>query len=509
MTVDAFTPGHELARRIQAREVSPREAIDFFLQRIRELNPRLHALLTIAEDGAVAAADRASDELSRGGEVGPLHGVPFVVKDLEWTQGIRTTMGSLVYRDFVPREDSIAVERLRRSGAIVIGKGNACEFGMHLETKNRLGPDTRNPWDTALSSGGSSGGSAVAVAAGLAPLATGSDSAGSIGNPSGLCGVVGVKPSHGRVPLWPDPGDSRLLLDTGVITRTVLDAALMLSVMAGEDRRDPVSIRGPAPDYATRLAEPVGRLRVGWSTDFSGYPVDREVREIVLSAVSVFEALGHRVEVGAPDIDGSFYDTFTPLYLADEHVGFDELLSRRPGDLDPDTRIELENARRVTLPEYVRALHRRAQFCRAVEEFFSKYDLLITPNNPVPAFPALDPPASIDGHVVARDWTPHLAFLAPWNLSGNPWITVPAGLSRAGLPVGVLLVAAIGREDLLFAAAAAFERERPWSTLIPPIAAGLPAAAFEPALASEAAAPVSTGAPGSEAAAPVSTGGLA
>jgi aspartyl-tRNA(Asn)/glutamyl-tRNA(Gln) amidotransferase subunit A len=356
MTVDPFTPGYELARRIRAREVSAREVLDLFLQRIRDLNPRLHAVLTIAEDQAVAAAGRAGDELARGGEVGPLHRVQ-----------------------------------------------------------------------------------------------------------------------------WPDPGDSRTMLDTGPITRTVLDAAVMLSVMAGEDARDPVSLRGGAPDYVAAIDVAPGPLRVAWSTAYTGYPVDPEVKDVILGVVETFESLGHHVVEAGPETGGNLYDTYMPLYMADEHFGYDHLLSRRPGDLDPDTVVELENARRVTIPEYVRASHRLAVWQRTTELFFDEHDLLITPNSPVCAFPALDPPGTIDGQVVTRDWTPHLAFLSPWNLAGNPWITVPAALSPAGLPIGALLVAAKGREDLLFAVAAAFERERPWATRIPPLALAPPAAQAEPA----------------------------
>jgi Asp-tRNA(Asn)/Glu-tRNA(Gln) amidotransferase A subunit family amidase len=244
----------------------------------------------------------------------------------------------------------------------------------------------------------------------------------------------------------------------------------MLGVMAGEDPRDPASIRRPAPDYFSAVAESLGSIRVAWSTTYSQYPVEPEIREVVESAASVFKSLGHDLTQAEPQIEGAFYDTYMPLYLADVHTAFDQLLSQRPSDLDRLTLISLEDARRVTLSEYVQALHRLLTLRRRVEEFFSEYDLLVTPNNPVCAFPALEPPDQIDGQPVARDWTPHLSFLSPWNLAGNPWLAVPAGLSQNGLPIGALLVAASGREDLLLTAGAAFERERPWSTQIPPLA---------------------------------------
>jgi Asp-tRNA(Asn)/Glu-tRNA(Gln) amidotransferase A subunit family amidase len=469
LAISPFTSGYELVDLYRKGDCGPVEVTTMFLDRISELNPELNAILTVAADGALAAARAAEDDTELDAARRPLHGVPLVVKDLEWTKGLRTTMGSLVYRDFVPDEDSIAVERLRNAGAIVIGKGNACEFGMHLETKNRLGPDTRNPWDLRLSAGGSSGGSAAAVAAGMAPIATGSDSAGSIGNPAALCGVVGVKPSHGRVPLWPDPGDARLFLDTGCITRTVRDAAMMLQVMAGPDKRDPVAIRDLPADFIAALDHTPAKLRIAWSDKTGGQPIDPEVRSVTTDAAAVFDELGFDVETATPKIEEPFFNTFMPLYLADEYVGFDYLLSQRPSDLDPDTRTELENARRVTLAEYVKALHRLWTFQAKVSDFFEEYDVLLTPNNPVPAVPALDPPSEIDGQPVPRDWTPHLAFLTPWNMAGNPWASVPCGFSREGLPIGLLIVAARGREDIMFAAAAAFENARPWRENVPPI----------------------------------------
>ncbi|MBK5233375.1 MAG: amidase [Thermoleophilia bacterium] len=447
-----------------------REVVELFLERSLRLDPELHAFRTIVEDRALNEADDADRAIERGENIGVLHGIPIAVKDLEWTEGIRTTMGSLVYRDDVPASDSIAVERLRESGAIVIGKTNTCEFGMQLESTNRLGPDTRNPWDTSKSSGGSSGGSAAAIAAGFAPLATGSDSAGSIGNPSALCGVVGIKPTHGRIPLWPDPEDSHIMLDTGCIARTVEDCALMLGVMAGEDSRDPVSIRGPAPVYRGENWRNLEKLRIGISTTFSGYPVDQEVRKLIGETAEVFKALGHDLVEAEPKTHKPVYDIYMPLFLGDVHTAFDHLLSQRPMELDPVTVRTLEDARRVTLSEYVQALHRLAIFRRRIDEYFDQYDLLITPNNPVPAFDALNPPSHIDGLPVTQDWMPHLAFLAPWNLAGNPWITVPAGRSKNDLPIGALLVAAKGREDLLFAAAAALETEKPWINHASPFA---------------------------------------
>lgn len=465
--IDSYTSAIELARQVKSREITAREVTEKYLERIEDINPRVHAILTVVRTRALEEAARIDQKLEKDQEVGALAGVPFVAKDLEWTEGVRTTMGSLVYRDFVPDQDSIAVARLRRAGAILIGKTNTCEFGLQLETTNRLGPDTRNPYDSSRTVGGSSGGSAAAVAAGLVPVATGSDSAGSIGNPSAFCGVVGLKPSHGRIPQWPDLEDSHLLLDTGPITRSVEDSALMLSVMSGDDGRDPVAMRSPVPDFVSACSRTPKNLRVAWSSSYGGWPLDPEVRDTFGSAIDAFRSFGYDLVEAHPDVEDECLDIYTPLFMGDAHVAFDHLLSQRPFHLDPVTHDVLLDARNVTLAEYIKAHHKLAKMKRRVGAFFDEYDILITPNNLVPAFPALEPPPAIDGEAVPQDWTPHLGFLTPWNLAGNPHITVPAGRSSDGLPISILLVAAIGDEELLFEAASAFERGRPWSNIVP------------------------------------------
>ena len=272
----AFAPACRLGEMIASRDVSPVELVDLFLGRIERINPKLSAYLTVTDEYARAEAKNAERAVSRGESLGSLHGVPIAIKDLEYTKGIRTTMGSLVHKDFVPEEDSIEVERLRAAGAIILGKTNASEFGMLGETKNRLGDHCRNPWKTGRTTGVSSGGSAAAIASGLAPLSTGSDSAGSITSPAGFCGVYGIKPTLGRIPRWP-LGGPYLFVHHGPLTWTVKDAALMLQVIAGHDRRDPMAIRGGPPNYSAALEEPLGEMKVAWSPDQGFAEVDTDV----------------------------------------------------------------------------------------------------------------------------------------------------------------------------------------------------------------------------------------
>lgn len=465
-----FTTASRLAELIRKKQISPVELVDTFLERIEILNPRLNAYLTVVDSEARAAAADAEKRLTREKGLPPLHGVPIAIKDLEWTKGIRTTMGSLVYKDFVPDEDSIAVERLRAAGAIILGKTNTCEFGMLLETKNLLGDDARNPWDTSRTTGGSSGGSAAAIATGLAALATGTDSAGSINNPSGMCGVYGLKPSHGRVPMWPNTGDSSLFLDTGPIARTTRDAALMLSVMAGHDRRDPMSIREPAPDYLNAIDDQPARLRMAWSPDLGRFKVESEVWSITEAAARAFTDRGWSVDDATPKIEDPFDDIYMPIYMSDEYATLDYLLDERADELYPDTREELKKARTITREQQVKALNGLWRFQSQMADFFDDYEILLTPNNPVPAFPVNEPPPEIDGHPVEPYWTSFLPFLTVCNMTGQPAASVPCGFSADGLPIGLLIVGRRGRDDIVLAASAAFEEMRPWAANVPPIA---------------------------------------
>jgi Asp-tRNA(Asn)/Glu-tRNA(Gln) amidotransferase A subunit family amidase len=282
-----FTPAWRLSELVRRHAVSPVEITEHFLRRSEALNPHLNAYLTICADQAMAAAQAAENASNEGRDLGPLHGVPIAIKDLNPTKGIRTTRGSLVYKDWIPDEDDPVVERVRRAGAIIIGKTNTPEFGARGTTENRLGPACRNPWDTTRTAGGSSGGAAAALAAGLCPLATGSDAGGSIRIPGSFCGVYGIRPTQGRVPrLYKVPGGWGALSQNGPMSHSVRDAALLLQVIAGPDPRDPTSLHEPPPDFqAAAASADVKGLHIVWSPDL-GYAITRQSSRAFWRAIS-------------------------------------------------------------------------------------------------------------------------------------------------------------------------------------------------------------------------------
>ncbi|MBI3953663.1 MAG: amidase [Chloroflexi bacterium] len=465
----AFAPAHQLASLIRRRKLSPVELVDIYLERIDRLNPRLNAYLTVCHDLARAAARDAEAAVMRGEELPPLHGVPVPIKDLNWTQGVRTTGGSLAYKDFVPDDDGAVVERLKQAGAIVIGKTNTSELGQSATTENRLGDDCRNPWDPACTSGGSSGGAGAAVAAGLAPLAQGSDGGGSIRIPAGFCGVYGIKPTQGRVPGGGSMGGMPLFSQSGPLSRAVRDAALLLAAIAGHDPRDPASLRETPPDFvaAFRRGKRSGPWRIAWSPDMGYAAVDPVVRQAAEAAARVFEGLGHKVEEATPPIDDPFA-VFGPIILADEFAVSGHLLEEHAHELMPYVRAALERGQDIRAHEYSKALRGLERIRLQMAEFFDLYDLLLTPTLAVPAFPVGERPRLIAGVKVSALWGA-FPFTMPFNLTGNPAASLPCGFSPAGLPIGLQVVGRCGEEATVLRASVAFEEARPWAARRPPV----------------------------------------
>jgi Asp-tRNA(Asn)/Glu-tRNA(Gln) amidotransferase A subunit family amidase len=458
--MSSFTPAIQLARLIRERQVSPVEVVEQTLERIQHDNGHLHAFLTVSAEQARRQARNAERALAAGEATGPLHGVPFTVKDLECTAGTRTTFGSPLFADHVPDEDSIAVERLRAAGAILVGKTNTPEFGLLGETRNLLGEDARNPWDLGRTTAGSSGGAAASAAAGLAALNLGSDGAGSIAAPAAMCGAVGIKPSTGRIPAWPIPPTSRLFVASGPITRTVDDAQLMLSIMSGHDPRDPISLRHPLP-----TAEPGSHdtpRRVAWTADLGHFPVDAEVRAACERAVARLPEHGWTVDSDRPDIANP-WDAYLPLFWAETWLELGPTLRKDPGQFHPEVIPEIEPGEKITAGDYIRALGELTHFRRAVDEFLVRYDLLALPATATAAFPVGQQPTTIGGVSVKPSWMNFMPFPVAWNMGGNPTATVPAGFTPDGLPVGLMFVARAGREDLVLTAARAVELLAPWA----------------------------------------------
>lgn len=466
----AFAPAWRLADLVRTRQVSPVELATLFLDRIATQNPKLNAYLTIASDAALDAAKTAERLLLSGASVGPLHGVPLSIKDLLDTAGIRTTYGSRVYREHVPQEDAPAVARLRRAGAIILGKTNTPEFGQSTTTENLLGDHCRNPWRLDRTTGGSSGGAAAAVAAGLGPLALGSDGGGSIRIPAGFCGVVGLKPTFGRVPASGGLGGMPLFAHVGPIARTVRDVALMLDVIAGYDCRDPHAWRASSPDFLSALSDAPERalrgLRVAWSVDLGYARVDPEVRSKAAPAAHSFLDAGCLLE-DAPPPNGPPFPIFGPIVAVDEYVADGHLLEDHAADLMPYVRSTLEHGQILMAYEYARALRALEHFRAQMATFFTKYDLLLCPTNAVPAFPVGQRPKMVDGHEVDFLWGA-FPFTTAFNLTGQPAISVPCGFSSEGLPLGLQIVGRFGDEVTVLRAAAAFEQAHPWADAKPP-----------------------------------------
>ncbi|MCM2415484.1 amidase [Streptomyces sp. RKAG290] len=471
-------PAAELARRVRARELSPVEVVDAVTARLAETEPSLHAFCTPAPERAREAARALAGRIARGYRPGPLAGVPFGVKDLISTRGLRTTSGSPAYRDFVPAEDDIVVERMLAADAVVLGKTNASEFGYSATGHNPLFPTTRNPWDTALTPGGSSAGSAAAVAAGVGPLALGSDGGGSVRVPAALCGLVGFKASMGRVPVYPGCRDERFpgvsgwetLEHIGPLSRTVQDAALAVSVLAGPDPRDRHSIPCGDVDWvaAARSGAQEGApgLRIAFSAGLGYLAVDPEVRRVVSDAAAVFSgALGCEVEETDPGWEDPA-ESFAALIMADTDLGGMRELARLHGSaMSPHLRAMLD--RDWTAREFTDAQMARKHVVNRTARFMARYDLLLTPTTCVPAFPVgIEGPTRIDGRQVSPTaWT---GFTSPANLTGQPAISVPAGLTSDGRPVGLQIIGRHLADATVLRAAAAFERAAPWAHLRPP-----------------------------------------
>jgi len=463
-----FTPATELARRIRARELSPVELLAAVLARMEALDPAVHAFITVDAERAKVAALEAEAAVMRGDLVGPLHGIPMSIKDLEPAAGLRLTYGSKFFEDHVPDFDGVAAGRLRRAGAVVIGKTNTPAFGHKDMCDNLLMPATRNPWHLERTSGASSGGAAAAVAAGFGPLAHGSDGAGSIRIPSALCGVFGLKPSYGRVPHWPAADLWGGRSHPGPLARTVRDAALMLGVMAGPDARDPLSIDCPPEDYLAACSGGVRGLHVAWSPDLGYAPVDREVRRLTATAARCFEELGCEVEEANPGWDhpGQWHAV---VYRASIAGRLGPLADQRPEWIDQSLAQVIELGRAVTAPQLLDAQASRTRFYDQAMSFMTGYDLLLTPAMPCPAWSYQQPPAEIDGAPVQQVAGGRWPLMYPFNLTGWPAASVPCGFTAEGLPVAVQIVAPWHQDALCLRAAAAFEAVRPWALNRPPV----------------------------------------
>ncbi|HZT87003.1 MAG TPA: amidase [Stellaceae bacterium] len=467
MTDLAFTSAADLAAMIARREVSPVEVVEAVLARIAAAQPALNAFITVCAEEARAAARTAEAALMRGEAPGPLHGVPFAAKDLVNTAGVRTTFGSVALADNVPQTDAVAVARLKAAGAILVGKTTTPEFGHKCFTEAPLFGRTANPWDLSRTCGGSSGGAAAAVAAGLGPIGIGTDGGGSTRIPAACCGVVGFKQTLGLVPhdMTPDGFGNQSYITP--MTRTIMDTALMLQAMAGPHASDPHSLGLAAPDFVA-AARPEGDLRglrIGWRPHL-GYPkLAVEVRALCEAAVGVFAELGAVVEEMPDDFGNtepiwlvltqSFWNARFRRYVAESGPRMSETLLR-----------QMDNGAHHSAVALQEAMFERTRIFRDIQRWFERFDIVVTPTLSRTAL-AIDhdffAPIPIDNEIadtVRKAWYP---YTHPFNLTGNPAVTLPCGWASDGLPVGVQLVGRHLDDSHLLRAAALFEAARPWA----------------------------------------------
>lgn len=466
MTAICHQPAWELARQIRAKEISPLEVMQATLERIETSNPDLNAFVALRPQAALSEARRMTERIAAGEVAGPLAGVPLGVKDLEDTVGMVTSHGSIPFKDNMAQADSIQVARLKAAGAIVVGKTNTPEFGFTGFTKNRLHGITRNPWDHKRTPGGSSGGSAAAIAGGLVPLCTASDAGGSIRIPASYSGCVGLKPSFGRIPAGPQPFVSYSgLIAMGPVTRTVSDAALYLDCTAGPHWADPASLPRPRRSYLKAIDELPGGLKIAFSMDLGYARVAEEIWKRVTHGITAFEELGHAVE----EWPGSLPDTagaWSEMICTDMVAQLRHLPEAAREAVGRTLLLAVDRTRTLTVEALTAHQVLRAELNQRLGELFEAFDLLLTPTMPTAAFAAGGPPpAEIDGQPIPLMGAVALTY--PFNFSGHPAVSVPCGLTSHGLPVGLQIIGPRHRDDLVLQAARAFEKAKPWDDLWP------------------------------------------
>ena len=467
-----FTPAVELARLYRARKVSPLEVMQAVLERLDQVNPVVNAFVTVDREGALRQARRATAALARrGGAVGPLHGIPVGIKDITLTKGMRTTFGSKLFEDYVPDEDAAVVERLRAAGAIVLGKTNTPEFAFGPNTVNAVFGATRNPWNLALSAGGSSGGSAAALATGMCAIAQGTDLGGSLRGPAALCGVVGFRTTPGLIPRYPEVLAWDSYSVEGPMARTVGDTALLLSVMAGPaDDRAPMNYATDTRAFRAAVARPsVKGSRIAWTPDMGGLvSVDPEIVSAVEESAAALGKLGARVERASPDMSDvpEVVSLTRGFLMVARHA---DKLERFGGQLQAGLVENTTQGLGMSARDVARGELLRTRLWQRVRGFLEIHDLWLTPTAAVPAFPIELPHAMEIGGKPAGKTLQRSYLTYAFSVLGLPAISVPCGFTRGGLPIGLQIVGRPRQEAAVLRAAAAFEAARPWAQRVPPL----------------------------------------
>ena len=457
-----FQSAKKLARLMRTRKVSAVEVMRAHIAQIERVNPKVNAIVTFLPEAALKEARKldAKRAHARTDDSGPLAGLPIAYKETIVTKGIRTTFGSPIYADNIPNEDHLLVERLKAAGAITLGKTNAPEFAAGSQTFNKVFGATLNPYDLDKTCGGSSGGAAVAVACGMLPFADGSDLGGSLRNPGNFNNVVGFRPTPGRTPYYPANDVWGTLSVIGPIARSVEDAAFLLSAMAGPDLRSPITIVEPGGHFARPLARDFGKVRVAWSKNLGGLPVDKRVSAVLERQRAIFESLGCRVESAEPDLTGAdeVFHVLRALSFAQRFAG---LLEKHRGQIKETVIWNIEQGLELDAARIGSAIALRSALYERMRQFMDRYEFLVLPVNQVPPFPVSQPYVdTIDGVKLGNyiDWMKTAYYIT---VTSHPAISVPAGFTSDDppLPVGIQIVGRYRDDFGVLQLAHAFEQE--------------------------------------------------
>jgi len=462
-----FLPAHKQRQMIVDRDISSVELTEASLRRIAKMEPKLHAFITLDEEGALAAAKEADVKLAAGTAPGALHGVPIAVKDLEVTKGLRTTLGSTFFKDWIPDYDSVAVERIRATGAVILGKTNTPEFGNREETFTNVAPTCNNPWDVNRMPGGSSGGTAAAIASGMCSIGTGSDGGGSVRLPASFCGIFGHKPTHGRIPRFGGQAKSAYNSagTSGPMSNDVRDSAILSQALSGFDARDPGSVKAPTPDYLAQLEEGVAGMRIGTTMTLGISDVNDDVATAVEASWSVFEELGAKVQPLDIKFDKIPKDAWWTLWTAGQVAMYGHLADESPEDLMPYTLEMINHGKTLTGADVAVALRDVQNLQLKMHQLFEEYDLILAPTNAAVAWPHLDPPTEIgskanDDEMAGISYGA-IPFTMVFNSSFNPASSIPVGYGEGGMPVGMQIIGAYDDDATVFRGSRAFEVARP------------------------------------------------
>ncbi|WP_125614540.1 amidase [Specibacter cremeus] len=460
-TITCFSTARETLAALREKTISAREVLELHREQVERVNPAVNALVSVDFDRAGEAALAADDALARGADVGRLHGLPFAFKDTHEVKGWRTTHGSPLMAEHIGAQDELLVERILAAGALTMAKTNVPEWAAGSHTFNPVFGTTRNPYDLSRSAGGSSGGAAAALASGMVMLADGSDMGGSLRNPASFCNVVGFRPTPGRVPIWPTPMPLQTIAVAGPMARTVDDLALLLSVMAGPTSRTPLVLGDPGTSFRQPPPVPLAGLRVAYSEDLGGaFPVDPDVRAVLRAQRSLLAGAGAVVEDAHPDLTGA-EESFRVLRANMFDGGLGALLDAHPDQFKASLARNIRDGRALSGHDVAAAMATQAALYDRAHAFFDRYDVLLLPVSQVAPFNAdLEYPAAVDGEPTHfyLDWMRSVYFISS---TGCPAISMPAGFTADGLPVGVQLVARQQDDARLLGIAAAFERLNP------------------------------------------------